>query len=193
MIPSFSAPGEWLLTARNRHWLQLFALGTQHPEIRAALSSHSDTLNTLEGQAQLEALAQRHWQQALGCDALKGAIHQHAKALCFGHSVWFEDIELHLAHPALPLIKYYGALLYWDGQTPKERLWARHLTYCRTLTLALYYYARSPRSALSYNAHSLTVSSPSTKECLCFSYQAKSSCYRFNEWRYLILPMPWER
>ncbi|MFC5078867.1 hypothetical protein VTH8203_03390 [Vibrio thalassae] len=192
MIPSFTLAAELYDTQHNFEWLRAFALGVQHPAIHTIVSTHPNALTSLDGQAQVEAAARAHWRQAQCHCGLRWTLNRYATALCGAHNLTFEDIDLHLAYPELPLLKYYGALLKASRNTDKEPLWRRHLAYCRALSLALYEYSRAPDSQLCYSASSIVTTSAAKKESVCFRYQATAHCYHVNDWRYFLLPMPWE-
>lgn len=191
-IPTFTDTRELYDAQHHLPSLHAFALGAQHPDIHALISHHPDALQTLEGQERLASVAHHHWQRAQYHSAIRHTLNRHANALYSGHNLCFEDIELHRMYPALPLMKYYAALQKGKQSVAKDQLWSRHLVYCRNISLALHEIARASNSSLSYNAHSLTVSTPSKKECVCFHYQAAAQCYHVSDWRYFLLPMPWE-
>lgn len=189
-IPTFLGSDALYRTQHDPQSLRAFALGAQHPNLNTLLQATPDALNTLAGQAQLEAAAQHYWQRVPCHSALKDAIKRHAAALLNSHNLTFEDITLHLAHPELPLLKYYGAIM--NTTQDRGQLWRRHLIYCRSLSLALHEYSRSPDAQLCYSASSVVATTLQKKECVCFHYKAAAHCFHMGSWRYFLLPMPWE-
>jgi hypothetical protein len=171
--------------------LVAFALGAQHSSLYNILHPDSTVPVSLEHQERLESAAKYYWEIAQRNSLLKQAASQHAKALLGGRNFTFEDVWLHLAHPELPLVKYYNALIEAKGVMDKDKVWQQHLIYSRTLYLAMYEHSREPAAELCYNANSVMVSIPKSKQCLLFNYNATSQCFHLEGWHYYLKPMPW--
>ncbi|MDW2318795.1 hypothetical protein R7127_00675 [Vibrio sp. 1159] len=117
---------------------------------------------------------------------------QHAKAIVYSRNRVFEDLSWHISHPELPLVKYYAALLEAEGQMEKEQVWRRHLIYCRTLCLALLEQQQHPKADVCYFINAVLVNMVEESQCLCYCFRATPQCFHIDQWRYFLLPMPWE-
>jgi hypothetical protein len=191
-VCNFSQPRHYHESQHDVSTLAAFALGAQHPEIYNVLIQDGTLPSSLATQERLESIAKHYWHESLFDSRLYHTACRHADALVDSRNVLFNDLSLHLEHPELPLIKYYGAIQASKGEVDKDQIWQRHLVYCRTLCLALHELQRHPEAQVCYCASSVTVSSPKEHQCFSYTFQASARCFHLNHWRYFLLPLPWE-